>query len=67
MFVSVKWATFMDIVTPPELENFFGIQTPDPGITRIHCPLLAFFGTNSDIGNEVLESSIKRQHRVPDA
>jgi dienelactone hydrolase len=66
----VSAATFMDIVnTPPEFKDFFGIQTPDPGITHIHCPLLAFFGTNGDVGNEedleLLESSIERHHAGP--
>ncbi len=43
----VSAATFMDIVnTPPEFKHLFGIQTPNPGVTRVHCPLLAFFGTN---------------------
>jgi dienelactone hydrolase len=66
----VSAATFMDIVnTPPEFKDFFGIQAPNPGVTRIHCPLLAFFGTNEDVGNEedleLLKSSIKRQPSGP--
>ena len=48
----VSAATFMDIVnTSPEFKDFFGIQTPNPGVTRILCPLLAFFGTHEDVGN----------------
>jgi hypothetical protein len=43
----------MDIVdTPPEFKDFFGVQTPNPGVTRIRCPLLVFLGTNEDVGNE---------------
>jgi len=66
----VSAATFMDIVnTPPEFKHLFGIQTPNPGVTRVHCPLLAFFGTNGDVGNEedleLLKSSIKSQHTGP--
>jgi pimeloyl-ACP methyl ester carboxylesterase len=66
----VSAATFMDIVdTTPEFKDFFGIQAPNPGVTRIHCPLLAFFGTNGDVGNEedleLLKSSIKRQRSGP--
>ncbi len=66
----VSAATFMDIVnTPPEFKDFFGIQTPNPGVTRIHCPLLAFFGTNGDVGGEeeleLLKSSIKHQQSGP--
>jgi pimeloyl-ACP methyl ester carboxylesterase len=49
----VSAATFMDIVdTPPEFKDFFGVQTPNPGVTRIRCPLLVFLGTNEDVGNE---------------
>ena len=37
----VSAATFMDIVdTPPEFKDFFGVQTPNPGVIRIRCPLL---------------------------
>jgi dienelactone hydrolase len=66
----VSAATLVDIInTPPEFKDFFGIQTPNPGVTRIHCPLLALFGTNGDVGNEedleLLKSSIKRQHTGP--
>jgi hypothetical protein len=63
-------ATFLDIArTLPESKDFFGIQTPDPGVTRIHCPLLAFFGTRGDVGNEkdleVLKSSLARLSNGP--
>jgi hypothetical protein len=66
----VSAATFMDIVdTPPEFKDFFGVQTPNPGVTRIRCPLLVFFGTNEDVGNEedleIRKSSIKRQRTGP--
>ena len=66
----VSAATFMDIVyTPPEFKDFFGVQTPNPGVTRIRCPLLVFFGTKEDVGNEedleILRSSIKRQRTGP--
>jgi pimeloyl-ACP methyl ester carboxylesterase len=66
----VSAATFIDIVnTPAEFKDFFGIQTPNPGVTRIHCPLLAFFGTNGDVGGdeelELLKSSIKHRQSGP--
>lgn len=67
----VSAATFLDIAkTPPELIDFFGVQTPNPGVTRVRCPILAFFGTReSDIGTEadlqLLKSSIQRQSRGP--
>jgi len=66
----ISAATFMDIVnTPPEFRDFFGIKTANPGVARIHCPLLAFFGTAGDVGNEseleLLKSSIARQRSGP--
>lgn len=66
----ISAATFMDIAnTPPDQKDFFGVQTPNPAVTRIHCPLLAFFGTNGDVGNaaelELLKSSIQRQTSGP--
>jgi pimeloyl-ACP methyl ester carboxylesterase len=66
----ISAATFMDIASAPaEFKDFFGIQTPNAGITRIHCPLLAFFGTRGDVGNEedleLIKSSIKRQSSGP--
>jgi pimeloyl-ACP methyl ester carboxylesterase len=65
-------ATFLDIANaPPESRDFFGVQaqTLNPGITRIRCPLLAFFGTRGDVGGEedleLLKSSIPRQPSGP--
>lgn len=66
----VSAATLLDIVnTPPELLDFFGVRVTNPGITRIHCPLLAFFGANGDVGGEkdleLLKVSTKRQQGGP--
>jgi len=68
----ISAATMLDIVnSPPEFKDFWGTQTAtrDPGVTRIRCPLLAFFGTRGDVGNEedleLLKSSIKRQSGGP--
>lgn len=65
-------ATMMDIVnSPPEVKDFFGTssETRHPGITRIRCPLLAFFGTRGDVGGEkdlqLLKSSIAHQASGP--
>jgi pimeloyl-ACP methyl ester carboxylesterase len=65
-------ATIMDIVnTPTNMLDFFGVRakTTNPGITRIHCPLLAFYGTAGDVGNEkdlaVMEAAIRRQPAGP--
>ena len=68
----ISAATFMDIANaPPAYRDFFGEQpqTPNPGVTRIRCPLLAFFGGRDDVGTaedlRVLESSIARQPTGP--
>ncbi len=68
----ISAATFLDIANaPPESKDFFGVQTQtlNPGVTRIRCPLLAFFGTRGDVGNEedlkLLKSSIERQRIGP--
>jgi pimeloyl-ACP methyl ester carboxylesterase len=68
----ISAATFLDIAdAPQETKDFFGVQTQtlNPGITRISCPLLAFFGTKGDVGNEedleLLKSSIHRHQSGP--
>src|SRR5262249_46338180 len=36
----ISAATFLDIAnSPPESKDFFGVQTPNPSVTRILCPL----------------------------
>ena len=46
--------TFADIAnTAPGQKDFFGMQGTNADVTRIHCPLLAFFGTREgNIGTE---------------
>jgi hypothetical protein len=66
----VSAATFLDIAnTPPEFKDFFGVHIPNPAVKRIHCPLLAFFGTRADVGNQtdldLLKSCIQRQSSGP--
>jgi pimeloyl-ACP methyl ester carboxylesterase len=66
----ISAATFLDIVnSPPEFKDFFGAKTQNPGVTRIRCPLLAFFGTRGDVGTEadleLLKSCIQRQSSGP--
>jgi pimeloyl-ACP methyl ester carboxylesterase len=40
----ISAATFLDDAnTPAEYGDFFGEKTPNPAVTRIRCPLLAFF------------------------
>jgi len=62
----------LDIInSTPEFKDVFGTQTQtkNPGIARIRCPLLAFFGTRDDVGTEatlkLLKSSIQRQSSGP--
>jgi len=68
----ISAATLLDIAnTPAEFKDFFGVQatTTNPAVTRIHCPLLAFFGTKGDVGSrkelELLKSCIGRQSTGP--
>ena len=60
----------MDIANElAEYKDFFGVHIANPGITKIHCPILAFYGTHDDIGNEntleLLKTSIKKQPKGP--
>lgn len=69
----ISAATFMDIANMPEGEkDFFGMQATmvNPGVTRISCPLLAWFGTRErEVGTaddlERLKASVARQKSGP--
>jgi len=66
----ISAATYVDNwTTPPELKDFFGLQTANPAVTHIRCPILAFFGTHDDVGTQkdldLLKSCIKRQPSGP--
>jgi dienelactone hydrolase len=66
----ISAATLIDIANSPlAYKDFFGVQMPDAGITKIRCPILAFYGTNDDIGNEktleLLKTSIVKQPKGP--
>jgi alpha-beta hydrolase superfamily lysophospholipase len=56
--------------TPRQYKDFFGTQTPDAAITRVTCPVLAFYGSKDDIGGEndlaLLTSSVRRLAHGPD-
>jgi dienelactone hydrolase len=65
----ISAATFMDdLNTPSEYGDFFGFNTSSPGIIKIHCPILAFFGTYGDVGDEAeldsLQSCIKKHSSI---
>jgi pimeloyl-ACP methyl ester carboxylesterase len=66
----ISAATFMDIAHEPAgYKDFFGIHTTNAGITKIQCPVLAFYGSRDDIGNEntleLLKTSIQKQPKGP--
>jgi pimeloyl-ACP methyl ester carboxylesterase len=68
----ISAATLLDMAnTPPEFKDFFGVQTTttNPAVTRIRCPLLAFYGTSGDVGAtkelELLKSCIGRHSSGP--
>jgi len=64
----ISAATFMDIANDP-YKDFFGVQTANAGISKIQCPVLAFYGNHDDVGNEktleLLKTSIKKQPKGP--
>jgi pimeloyl-ACP methyl ester carboxylesterase len=66
----ISAATFLDSVNgPPGSGDFFGVRTPIPAVTRIRCPILAFFGTRDDVGTEgdleLIKTCIQRQSSGP--
>jgi pimeloyl-ACP methyl ester carboxylesterase len=66
----VSAATYLDSVnTPRQYQDFFGTQTQDAAITRVKCPVLAFYGSKDDIGGEkdlaLLTSSVRRLAHGP--
>lgn len=66
----VSAATQLDIAdTPRQYKDFFGTQTPDAAVTRVTCPVLAFYGSKDDIGGEkdlaLLKSSVRRLSHGP--
>lgn len=45
-------ATFLDYAqTPEDIFDFYGIETPSPAVSRVRKPLLAFYGTEQDVGS----------------
>ena len=66
----ISAATHLDIITTPrEYTDFFGTQISNPAITRVTCPILAFFGSKGDIGGQkeldLLKSSVGRLSHGP--
>ena len=66
----VSAATQLDLAnTPRQYKDFFGTQTPDAAVTRVACPVLAFYGSKDDIGGEkdlaLLTYSVRRLAHGP--
>ena len=66
----ISAATELDMIhRPREYADFFGTQTPNPPVSRVSCPILAFFGTKDDVGGEkellLLKSSVRRLSKGP--
>ena len=64
-------ATLVDLANMGTmLTDFWGVQTPDAPVTRIRCPILAWFGTDeADVGTasdlQLLETTLKRHATGP--
>jgi pimeloyl-ACP methyl ester carboxylesterase len=62
----VSAATYLDMEnTPPAYKDFFGIgHSPSPGVSRVKCPILAFFDTTDDVGGkgdlDAVNASVQR-------
>jgi hypothetical protein len=67
----ISASTYVDYAdTPPEMRDFYGMKVPNPAITRVRCPLLAWFGSREpDIGSaadlERLRELISRHPQGP--
>jgi pimeloyl-ACP methyl ester carboxylesterase len=66
----ISAATSLDIATTPrQYKDFFGTQTPEAGISKVTCPVLAFYGSKGDIGGEkdlaLLTSSVQKLAHHP--
>ena len=63
-------ATLVDLAgMGVELTDFYGVQTPNPPVARVRVPILAWFGTNGDVGTaadlELLENTLKHVQGGP--
>jgi len=67
----ISAATYLDIFNSeaPRAVDFFGIKTPSAAIARLRAPILAFFGTDDDVGGQeeldLLKSAVARQSGAP--
>ena len=66
----VSAATYLDLAEKAPDKDFFGVEAANPGVARIQCPILAFYGTKEpDIGKpddlELLKTIVKRLKNGP--
>jgi pimeloyl-ACP methyl ester carboxylesterase len=66
----ISASTFLDIANaPPAYRDFFGVTSKDAPVVRIRCPLLAFFGSNGDVGTQedlaLLSGALQRRTGGP--
>lgn len=51
--IRLSAATFLDYgQTPQDIYDFYGIETTTPAVSKVHKPLLAFYGTEQDVGSQ---------------
>lgn len=52
-----------------QLTDFYGVEAADPPVSRVRCPILAWFGTRGDVGTaadlELLVTTLKRHSAGP--
>jgi pimeloyl-ACP methyl ester carboxylesterase len=65
----ISAATFLDIdafLTDSAARDFFGVQSGNASIGKVHVPLLAFFGTRGDVGGQAdldtIVAAVRRHH-----
>ena len=63
-------ATLLDLANMGVLlTDFYGVDAKDPPVTRLRCPILAWFGTRGDVGTaadlELLVPTLKRHSGGP--
>jgi pimeloyl-ACP methyl ester carboxylesterase len=63
-------ATLVDLAgMGVELTDFYGVQSLNPPVARVRVPILAWFGTNGDVGTaedlELLEKTLKKLQGGP--
>jgi pimeloyl-ACP methyl ester carboxylesterase len=61
-------ATLVDLASMGvELTDFYGVETPNPPVARVRIPILAWFGTEGDVGTAAdLALLEKAMERLPD-